>query len=87
MHSFVKYLWQQNQTFEDTATVKLWKTVAWAMLLSECFLKLCAQMQHIVLTLTFGRWLIYLGYLSFLGAAKFSRIIFLSFSFACMSHA
>ena len=24
------------------------------MLLSECFLKLCAQMQHIVLTLTFG---------------------------------
>ena len=34
-------------------------------------------MQHIVLTLTFGWLLIYLGYLSFLRAAKFSRIIFL----------
>ena len=44
-------------------------------------------MQHIVLTLTFGWLLIYLGYLSFLRAAKFARIIFLTFSFASMSHA
>ena len=90
MHSFVKFLSSSdNKTkpLEDTATVKLWKTVAWAILLSECFLKLCAQMQHNVLTLTFGWLLIYLGYLSFPRAAKFSRIIFLFFSFACMSHA
>ena len=90
MHSFVKFLFSSDkkpQTFEDTATVKLWKIVAGAMLLSECFLKLCAQMQHIILTLSFGWLLIYLGYFSFLRAAKLSRIIFLSFSFACMSNA
>ena len=56
------------------------------------FLKLCAQMQHNILTLTFGWLLIYLGYLSLLRektirAAKFSRIIFLCLSFACMSPA
>ena len=59
-HAFICLIsfqqWQQNQTFEDTATVKLWKIVAWAMLLSECFLKLCAQMQHNLFN--FNLWLV-----------------------------
>ena len=57
------------------------------MLLSECFLKLCAQMQHIVLTLTFGWWLIYLGYLSFLGAQSSPGLsFFLSVLLAGLMH-
>ena len=52
---------------------------------------MCANAKHrFNFKITFG-WLLiytmYLGYLSFLRAAKFSRIIFLSFTFACMSHA
>ena len=90
MHSFLKFLFSSDnktKTFEDTATVKLWKNRCLSNTLIRMFLEImCANATH---RFNFNLWLVadLLGLSLFPKSCKVLQgYLFISVFLACLMH-